>query len=306
MPKKPENKKTNRSNVTRLIVLGSSILVLLLCALIISSVINNAYDTSIPTISVPVVSVPPTPGTGDASLPVSDSAPPSQPDDATSDALPEGPPRIIYAAPENGLIDDSYFDNVTFVGDSISQGLQLYRQGIQNAHHCTYKSIGPKGIYDGSLWARPDGTKEVPMEAIVASQPDNVYILIGTNAIVSMSDEAFLAYYAEMLDAIRANLHPEVSIYIQSITPVVQGVDTRFDADRINSLNDALAQMAHDKDMVFLNLHEVLAGEDGWLIPEYGAADGYHLTPEGYGVWAQYLRTHTVNHRRHDHLYIEQ
>lgn len=244
-----------------------------------------------------------------ASAPMPDAPANSVPAEASSagsiaSQAPALPDRMGLALPENGLISDEYFNNVTFVGDSISQGLQ-WGVAFPDAHHCTYKSIGPKGIYDGTVWTRPDGTKEAPMEAIVASQPDNVYVLVGANAIINMEDDVFLAYYSEMLDAIRANLHPEVCIYVQSITPVLQGVDERFDMARINALNDALARLAAEKGLYFLNLGEVLAAEDGWLKPEYGAADGYHLTNTGYSVWAQYLRTHTATHRRHKHLYLE-
>ena len=296
----------NKASI-RLLVLLLSVLLMLGISFLAVHLINAAYTEraasdsaaqggqreisvggEVPSLSVPSENVPSEP-----------SEPPPLPPE------PEQPPRIAYALPENGYIDTPYFDNVTFVGDSITQGLEIYATGIPNAHYCAYKSIGPRGIYDGSEWARPNGTREVPLQAIAATQPDNVYVLMGVNAIVAMEDEPFLAYYGEMVDAIREAIHPEVSIYIQSITPVLQGVDERFDMERINRLNDALALLAQEKGFHFLNLNEVLAGEDGWLKPEYGAPDGYHLTPIGYGAWVDYVRRHTASHRRHNHLYID-
>ena len=50
-----------------------------------------------------------------------------------------------------------------------------------------------------------------------------------------------------------------------------------------------------EKNCAFLNLWEVLADENGDLKAEYAQNDGYHIKPEGYTVWVDYLQTHTVN-----------
>lgn len=302
--------KTNtkrRNHKKRWVVLASGVALLLLAisSLLIVHTIQSAVDSNI-AVSPPLPEsqlAPSTPEQRQANTPPasSESPPPS-----SAPAQAELPARMQFALPQNGLIDTAYFDHVTFVGDSITQGLEIYASEISNAHYCAYRGIAPKGIYDGSIWTKEDGTQEVPMEVLVAAQPDDVYILIGANSIVGMEDEPFLAYYSEMLDAIRAKLDPRVSLYVQSITPVVQGVDDRFDMERINALNDALANMANDKGLYFINLCEALAGEDGWLKPEYGAADGYHLTADGCDAWVGYLRRHTANNERHDNLYIEE
>ncbi len=208
--------------------------------------------------------------------------------------------------PENGRVDLSYFDTAVFVGDSITQGLQIYTQGLPNASYCAYKGISPKQIYDGSIQTLLNGTREVPMEALAAHQPDNVYVLLGTNAMVGMADEPLLAYYSEMLDAMRAALHAEVDIYVQSITPVLPGFEHRFNNERIAGLNDALAQMAWEKGMYFLDLHEALNRGDGYMRADFGApSDGFHMRPAGYAAWVEYLVTHTAYNRRHAHLYQE-
>ncbi|MGD9560584.1 MAG: GDSL-type esterase/lipase family protein [Oscillospiraceae bacterium] len=212
------------------------------------------------------------------------------------------PDYRMIALPENGRVDMRYFDTVTFVGDSITQGMYLW--GIKNAHYCTYKSIGPKGVYDGSVWQNVNGTSEIPMEALVASQPDNVYILLGPNAMVAYrDDEILVAYFEEMIDAMKENLDEGVGIYLQSITPVLPNNQPGFTIERIQRLNDMLAQLAWEKDIYFVDLHEALAQEDGWLRPEYGSAkDGYHMTATGVKAWVEYLVTHTAYHPRNPYL----
>ena len=41
----------------------------------------------------------------------------------------------------------------------------------------------------------------------------------------------------------------------------------------------------------------MLADENGDLRAEYAQPDGYHLKPEGYTAWVDYLRTHVAHSR---------
>lgn len=214
------------------------------------------------------------------------------------------PDAKMIALPANGRVDVSYFNTVTFVGDSISQGLFSYENILPGAsHNATYKNIGPQGIYEGSLWSiGGDNPKEVPIDSIVASQPDNLYVLLGTNTMVSSSDDALIAYYKEMLSNLRARLNPAVGIYIQSITPVRPDNRNGFTMERINLLNSRLAQLAYEEGYYFVNISEALVGDDGYLREEYSGADGVHLHPDGYRAWVEYLITHTAYHPRNVYL----
>lgn len=311
---KKRKRRRMKKALRRAAVLLAAVIVMLGLAWVVTGIIQksgtspsgNPISTPASTDDMqPVVSIP---GGANGTVPITDNtawnvAQPLQPMGSVQPVVE--PDRRMLALPENGRVDMSYFDTTVFVGDSLTQGLQIYSQGIPNAKYCAYKGISPRQIYDGSLQTSTNGTKEVPMDALVAYQPDNVYVLLGTNAMVGMADEPLLAYYSEMLDTMRARLLPGVSIYVQSITPVLQGVDARFDFDRINYLNDQLAKLAFEKGMYFIDLHEALAGDDGWLRTDYGASrDGYHLNPTGYTAWVEYLVTHTAFNQRHAHQYI--
>ena len=51
----------------------------------------------------------------------------------------------------------SWFNDVSFVGDSLTQGMQLYEEGMQNAMFCAYKGVGPNVIVNGTICKRADG-----------------------------------------------------------------------------------------------------------------------------------------------------
>ena len=202
----------------------------------------------------------------------------------------------MAAVPQSTAVEKSWFNDVSFVGDSLTQGMQLYDTGLPNAHFCAYKGVGPNAVVNNTTCRRADGEKEVPMEALASQQPRALYILLGTNVLTADSDyTSFLTYYRLMLDMISQAL-PNTKIYVQSITPVRPEVRTKSPGlykERLCEINDALSAIALEKGCTFLNLWEALADENGDLIEEYAQPDGYHLLPAGYDAWVDYLCTHT-------------
>lgn len=202
----------------------------------------------------------------------------------------------MAALPRTAPVEKSWFSQVSFVGDSLTQGMQMYDTGLPGAMFCAYRGVGPNAIVNGTSCKRADGAAEVPLDALTAQQPKAVYLLLGTNVLGTDSDyTSFLTYYRLMLDMISQAL-PNTKIYVQSITPVRPEVSQKSPGlykERLCEINDALSAIALEKGCTFLNLWEALADENGDLIEEYAQPDGYHLLPAGYDAWVDYLCTHT-------------
>ena len=202
------------------------------------------------------------------------------------------------AAPDKTpAVDRSYFTQTCFLGDSLTQGLQIYSTGLPEASFCAYKGVGPSAVVNGTTCKRRDGGTEVPMEVLTAQQPPVLYILLGTNVLNRDGDySSFLTYYRLMLDMLTQAL-PNTQIYVQSITPVrPEGRNTHqgLYTDRLCSINNELAAIALVKNCTFLYLWEVLADDNGDLKAEYAQPDGIHIKPDGYPAWVDYLATHTA------------
>ena len=206
--------------------------------------------------------------------------------------------RMAALPKSSTAVGKEWFNDVSFVGDSLTQGMQLYEEGMQNAMFCAYKGVGPNVIVNGTTCKRADGVAEVPLEALTAQQPRAIYVLLGTNVLGRDTDySSFLTYYRLMLDMLSQTL-PNAKIYVQSITPVRPEVCQKsghegLNRDRLCQINNELAAIALEKNCYFLNLWEVLADENGDLIESYAQPDGYHLRPAGYAVWTDYLCSHT-------------
>ena len=51
----------------------------------------------------------------------------------------------LAAQPASEAVDRSWFSDVWFLGDSLTQGMQMYENGLPNAHFCAYKGVGQIG-----------------------------------------------------------------------------------------------------------------------------------------------------------------
>lgn len=109
----------------------------------------------------------------------------------------------LAALDRTTAVDRSYFANVCFLGDSLTQGMQIYSSGLPEASFCAYRGAGPSVVVNGTTCKRSDGGTEVPMEVLTARQPPVLYILLGTNVLNRDGDySSFLTYYRLMLDMI--------------------------------------------------------------------------------------------------------
>ena len=120
----------------------------------------------------------------------------------------------LAAQPESPAVDRSWFADVSFLGDSLTQGMQMYSTGLPGSHFCAYKGVGPNTIVNGSTCKRADGQTEIPMDVLAARQPRALYILLGTNVLNRDGDYSnFLTYYRLMLDMISQSL-PNTTLYV--------------------------------------------------------------------------------------------
>ena len=212
----------------------------------------------------------------------------------TYTAVPSDP----VALPEFGRVDTSWFADAAFLGDSLTAGFceNEYNIDVGGALICGYEGVSPNTIVNRTTAKNPDRGDEVALDVLTAAQPAKLYILIGTNALVSTgNDESFLNYYARMLDELRTAL-PNTALYVQSILSATQAT-VEDDApglapDRLASINASIQSMCAERGCYFLDLNAEFSDESGYLLSDYAQPDGIHLTVSGYSKWVSYLCTH--------------
>lgn len=195
------------------------------------------------------------------------------------------------AACEFATVDESYFDDALFIGDSRTVGLRDYTDLSEHADfYCEtsltiYKALTQK--FKGK------GTVE---EALLKNTYGKIYIMVGVNELGQGTTENFMEEYTKVVDRIH-ELAPEAKIFIQGIMRVTgkkHNSDAIFNNNNINARNNAIATLADNEQFFYIDVNEVICDEEGNLNAEY-THDQLHLLGMYNDLWKEFLMTKGVN-----------
>lgn len=193
---------------------------------------------------------------------------------------------------ESQPVEDTYFDDVLFLGDSRTEGFHLY-SGLKTGSYLYATGATVESVFTKSV-NTPVG--KLPMlDALARMDCGKIYVMLGVNELGWNKVETFTGQYAKVIDRLRED-HPDAEVVIQSILPVSARQDakgTYVNNQRIRTFNEAILALAEEKDCAYVNVAEAVTGEDGCLRPEL-TSDGVHLNTAGCKIWLDYLRTHPV------------
>lgn len=196
--------------------------------------------------------------------------------------------------PERAPVEDAYFADAVFLGDSRTDGLRLY-SGLKEGTFLCLTGATVESVFTKAAWKQPDGTQIPLLDALAQQECSKIYLMLGINELGWAGTDIFRDQSVKLLERLRAD-HPEAEIYIQSILPVSavqEAKKTYVNNGRIDDYNGVWRELAEELDIAYLEVGEVLTDEDGCL-PKDLTFDGVHLNPKGCKVWLEYLRTHTL------------
>ena len=175
--------------------------------------------------------------------------------------------EALFMAYQPGNVD------LVCLGDSITQKFEW--QDALPAWRVANRGIGSDTT--GGMCARLDSIKVM--------NPVTISLMAGVNDLMSQTPEDSAASYAALLDALAQEL-PKTTVIVTGVLPVTEAHS--IDNQNIRTLNQFIADICQKRNIRFLDLYGVFAGEDGCLKPQY-ALDTVHLSPEGYRLWLSYL-----------------
>ena len=241
--------------------------------------------------------LPPQAGSGSASS--------QDTDPVQADPPPPKLPRYDFTqpAPERAAVDNSYFDDAAFVGDSRTDGFMLY-SGVGTGKGFTSNGLSIFKLAEKKALTI-DGKDYTLLEALELEQYGKVYLCLGVNELGIYKDDAFYESYCQAIELIR-QAQPNAIIYIQGLIPVNEGEIVNYNGNKyklsnehLRVYNDLMRRAAEEKQVVYLDLYAAFADENGEL-PQGASRDGVHLGKESCIRWLEYLKTHTVEY---DDLY---
>ena len=211
---------------------------------------------------------------------------------AGDDEIPEVlDPLADYPVPFT-TVDESYFTDALFIGDSRLQGFGFW-SGIPATYYCATGFHVYK--YETTNVVQTENGKVPIFEAMPYDAFTKVYIKVGLNELGYGTEENFEKTYAELIAKIR-EYEPRAIIFVHAILPVTaekSNSDKAHNNANIAVRNAALEQFAKEQKAYFIDAGPALSDEEGNLRPEM-TSDGIHLKPEYMKLWRDFLCEHGV------------
>ena len=211
---------------------------------------------------------------------------------AGDDEIPEVlDPLADYPVPFT-TVDESYFTDALFIGDSRLQGFGFW-SGIPATYYCATGFHVYK--YETTNVVQTENGKVPIFEAMPYDAFTKVYIKVGLNELGYGTEENFEKTYAELIAKIR-EYEPRAIIFVHAILPVTaekSSKDKAHNNANIAVRNAALEQFAKEQKAYFIDAGPALSDEEGNLRPEM-TSDGIHLKPEYMKLWRDFLCEHGV------------
>jgi len=206
----------------------------------------------------------------------------------------EEPEEASLVVPETAAVEDTYFDDAVFLGDSRTEGLFLY-SGIKSGTPFTAVGATVESVFSKQTFQTENGGKVPLLDAMADRDCGKIYIMLGVNELGWSKIQNYHDQYAKLIDRLRAD-HPEAKIALQSLPPVSAKQDekkTYVNNERIKAYNEVIRTLAEEKACYFLDVAACLTGGDG-VLPVKQTTDGVHFNKAGCRTWLSYLRTHSL------------
>ncbi len=239
------------------------------------------------------------PGKKEPTLPTSPTQPstqppttatvPTEPSTSPTEApttLPPTEPLPHFQVPEY-RVDESYFDDVLFVGDSRTCGLRDYNRLGKADYFC---NVGMTVFSVLGDTASDESFSAMTLTELLSQRTyGKIYIALGINE-CGYDVDTLMESFHTLIDRIE-EYQPDAIVVVTSIMTVGRGKAASasyFSIENLAKINTALSGLADNKTVFYLDVNEAFADEEGYL-PDYMSSDGCHLYGEYYENWCRWL-----------------
>lgn len=199
--------------------------------------------------------------------------------------------EVIYS-----VVEDDYFRDAVFIGDSRTQGLFEYGGLEEVATFYASTGLTIFKLLNTKIVKVPGQKQKITVEQALSEQEfAKIYLMVGINEMGTGDLERFLQKYQEVVARLK-ELQPNAIIYLQAIMKVTTDRSEKGDYitnQGIEERNIGIAAMADNVNTYFLDVNPLICNENGGLEPTY-TTDGVHLKASYIPIWKDFLKQHAV------------
>ncbi len=193
-------------------------------------------------------------------------------------------------------VTEDYFNDAVFIGDSRTVGLFEYGGLEERADFFAKISLTIYDVFTATVGKDEETGEKITVEdALLKKQYGKVYLMLGINELGTGNTEYFMEHYTEVVQKIR-EMQPDAIIFVEGIMRVAgekSENDPIFNNAKINEKNDAIAALADNRDIFYIDVNEAVCDENGDLYSDY-TIDDIHLKAKYYSLWKDFLLQHGI------------
>lgn len=197
--------------------------------------------------------------------------------------------------PRYMTVEDDYFADAVFIGDSRTMGLFEYGDLEETAEFYCSRGLTVFEMFEAKLASVPDSKKKISVEeALQQKSFSKIYLMIGINE-MGGNMPPWVEEYKNAVEKLK-ELQPDAIIYVQAIIKVTAKRSAQGDYitnEGIDLRNEAIAQLADNEKVFYLDVNPLICDETGGMIPDY-TTDGVHLKAKYIEIWKDFLKTHAI------------
>ena len=210
--------------------------------------------------------------------------------------------------PDLSPLDDEWFADAAFFGDSISVTLQRYCEQTGDLGDALF-------LCDFSYSVRNAITDEIPLwyqgrsyssrDVLLDTGSKKAFFMLGVNDVALYGGvERTMECWEELIAGIREKT-PHVMFFIESCFPVYRTSEfPGRNNDLIDAYNELLRQFCEDHNCVYVDIAKYFKDANNSLADEYCSDQYVHVTYDATKIWVEQLRNvenYSVNPRYIDY-----
>lgn len=201
------------------------------------------------------------------------------------------------AEPVYMTVEDDYFADAVFIGDSRTVGMYEYAGLEGTATFYASTGLTVYKLFDSEIVEVPGERKKITVEeALQQNSFAKIYLMIGINEMGRGTVDSFIEKYQEVVAHLQ-ELQPDAIIYLQAIIKVTTERSNQGDYinnEGIVARNERIAQMADNQKIFYLDVNPSICDDTGGMVPEY-TFDGVHLKAKYIDIWKDFLMNHAIS-----------
>jgi hypothetical protein len=211
-----------------------------------------------------------------------------------TEAATESVPADPSIVPEQSVsVDDSYFADAVFIGDSRVEGFRN-QSGITEGTFLTGVGMNVSNIFDTNYISMYNEQITV-YQALIGTDYQKVYVMLGTNDLGEPDFNEFKESYRTCLREIQ-KLAPNAIMYVIEVPYVEESKvedSTYVNNANIDAVNEKILELCGEEGYYYLDVNAVLSDGNHSLM-DGATSDGVHMYDTYCKIWLNYLKNHYV------------